>query len=251
MYQGNNKQVGFTSDFSNVWVPNNEMMYRDTKISSDTVRREREAKALLFQLEKQVLKMEQVKQKEFKQRLVNHYSENFGVHVSQQKQFFLKPDELRATMIEKASEVTMNRAARKIQAWYKRFINKNNAMERVRNLVKAILTIQKGFRRWKAKYGDPQKIVRVKHEKAFFIQKFLRGYQARRKQIYRILNYRSDRMYGYFNVINKVSRGHFQRRVKRNWTRFRVKKEKQRLKKEADKAASKGRRGGRRGTVKK
>ena len=42
------------------------MMYRDTKISSDTVRREREAKALLFQLEKQVLKMEQVKQKEFK-----------------------------------------------------------------------------------------------------------------------------------------------------------------------------------------
>ena len=63
------------------------------------------------------------------------------MHVSQQKQFFLKPDELRATMIEKASEVTMNRAARKIQAWYKRFINKNNAMERVRNLVKAILTI--------------------------------------------------------------------------------------------------------------
>jgi len=141
MYQGNNKQVAFTSDFSNVWANNNEMMYRDTKISGASVRREREAKALLFQLERQVLKMERVKQKELKARLVNHYSVNFGVHVSQQKQFFLKPDELRATMIEKASTVTMNRAARKIQLWYKRFYSKKNAFDRVRKLVQAILTI--------------------------------------------------------------------------------------------------------------
>ena len=48
MYLGNNRQIGFTSDFSNVWMNGNEMMYRDTTIASDAVRKEREAKALLY-----------------------------------------------------------------------------------------------------------------------------------------------------------------------------------------------------------
>lgn len=47
MYLGNNRQIGFTSDFSNVWMNGNEMMYRDTTIASDAVRKEREAKAVL------------------------------------------------------------------------------------------------------------------------------------------------------------------------------------------------------------
>ena len=51
-YQGNQRQVGFTSEYSNVWLPSNEMMYRDTQIASDAVRREREARAVLFQLER-------------------------------------------------------------------------------------------------------------------------------------------------------------------------------------------------------
>ena len=63
-----------------------------------------------------------------------------------------------------------------------------------------------------------------------------------------MLDVRSDKMYDYFHVIDKISTGHFQRRLKRCWTRFRDKKEQKRLKKEAEKGK---RRGFRKGSVKK
>lgn len=153
--------------------------------------------------------MERIKQKELKQKLVDHYSENYGVHISEQKAFFLPPEKLRTVMIEKASVVTMNRAAKRIQAWYRRLLTRRQSSYRLMEYVRAVAAIQRGFRRWKRVHGDPSRRVAIRNGNAFLIQKFLRGYQARRKYMYNILEIRSERMYCYFSVIDKVTRGHF------------------------------------------
>ena len=154
-------------------------------------------------------------------------------------------------MIEKASVVTMNRAAKRIQAWYKRLLTRRQSTYRLMAYVRAVAAIQRGFRRWKRVHGDPKRRVAIRNGNAFLIQKFLRGYQARRKYMYKILEIRSERMYGYFSVIDKVTRGHFQRRIRRVWRAYKDRKEQKRQKAEAAAAANKGRRGFRKSTAKK
>ena len=83
MYK-NNKSVAFSSLYSNVWTQPVDMMFKDTLINSDTVRKEREAKNLLTTLEKQVQKIERIKNKEIKSKMVKYYVENFGVKISSQ-----------------------------------------------------------------------------------------------------------------------------------------------------------------------
>lgn len=50
---GNNKTEHFTSQWSNVWLTPNELMFRDTSFASEIKRREREERTLLFNLERQ------------------------------------------------------------------------------------------------------------------------------------------------------------------------------------------------------
>ena len=83
MYK-NNKSVAFSSLYSNVWTQPVDMMYKDTQINSDMVRKEREAKNLLTSLERQVQKIERIKNKEIKSKRVKYYVENYGVKISSQ-----------------------------------------------------------------------------------------------------------------------------------------------------------------------
>ena len=85
-----------------------DMMFKDTQINSDMVRKEREAKNLLTSLERQVQKIERVKNKEIKSKMVKYYVENYGVKISSQQEFFLDPSRLRETLIKKASMVQLN-----------------------------------------------------------------------------------------------------------------------------------------------
>jgi hypothetical protein len=81
MYK-NNKSVAFSSLYSNVWTQPVDMMFKDTQINSDMVRKEREAKNLLTSLERQVQKIERIKNKEIKSKMVKYYVENYGVKIS-------------------------------------------------------------------------------------------------------------------------------------------------------------------------
>ena len=83
MYK-NNKSVAFSSLYSNVWTQPVDMMYKDTQINSDMVRKERKAKNLLTSLERQVQKIERIKNKEIKSKMVKYYVENYGVKISSQ-----------------------------------------------------------------------------------------------------------------------------------------------------------------------
>ena len=81
MYK-NNRSVAFSSLYSNVWTQPVDMMFKDTQINSDMVRKEREAKNLLTSLERQVQKIERIKNKEIKSKMVKYYVENYGVKIS-------------------------------------------------------------------------------------------------------------------------------------------------------------------------
>lgn len=50
-------------------------------------------------------------------------------------------------------------------------------------------------------------------------------------------------MYDYFSRIDKITRGHFQRRVRRAWLAYKQRKEEKRKAKEAADAAKKNKRG--------
>lgn len=200
----NNKSVAFSSLYSNVWTQPVDMMFKDTLINSDTVRKEREAKNLLNTLEKQVQKIERIKNKEIKSKMVKYYLENFNVRISAQQEFFLDPTRLRETLIKKATMVQMNRNARRIQKWFKAYLRHKTLRAQLSRLAKSTRLIQKRWRYWKANVKDPEKRYALKDSKTFFIQKFLKGYQARRKIMYDVMEASCEKTHILFMKIDKV-----------------------------------------------
>ena len=49
---GNAKTTAFTQQFSNTWLTTSEMMFKDTTLNSDIAKRDREARGMLYRLEK-------------------------------------------------------------------------------------------------------------------------------------------------------------------------------------------------------
>jgi hypothetical protein len=64
---------------------------------------------------------------------------------------------------------------------------------------------------------NPKNKFAMKTKAANLIQKVMHGYQARRKTMYLILDQKTDIMNEHFWRIEKISRGHFQRRIRRAW----------------------------------
>jgi len=69
-FQG--KSVAFTSKFSTVWAHPNEMMFHDTKM--DLKSHDRHARTVLANLERQVKKIERVKNKDVKNKMLQFYN---------------------------------------------------------------------------------------------------------------------------------------------------------------------------------
>ena len=78
MYMGNHKSDAFTNQFTSVWLTSNEFMYRDTRISSDIDRRDREARGLVYRLEKQEEKERKKFEKQTKELLIQYYQDAYG-----------------------------------------------------------------------------------------------------------------------------------------------------------------------------
>lgn len=73
------------------------------------------------------------------------------------------------------------------------------------------------------------------------IQRTLRGYQVRRKVEYEVLNARADELWKYWEKIDVVAKGHFQRRVRRAWLAHKARQEEKRRKAEEAKKKQQGR----------
>jgi len=75
-------------------------------------------------------------------------------------------------------------------------------------------------------------------------QKYMRGYLAQKRCLKLLLELRSTQLHDYWSKIDKIARGHFQRRVRRAWLKYKEnKKKKQEMKLEKAKTFR------RRGTV--
>ena len=67
MYRGHSKSVAFSSHFTNVWASPNQMMYEDGRLSATRIKQEREARILMHNLERQLKKVEDMKEKKLKE----------------------------------------------------------------------------------------------------------------------------------------------------------------------------------------
>jgi len=115
--------------------------------------------------------------------------------------------------------------------------------------MRAVGVIQKVVRRWIATVRDPARIKERQEAATELVQKFLRGYQVRRKVEYQVLDARADKMYDYFHRIDTVCKSHFQRRVRRVWLAYKVKLDEKRRKAAEAAAKKKNQRGGLRRTT--
>jgi len=77
-YMGNNKNDHFTSKFSNIWLLPNDVMYHDSSMSSSIQRKEREARSIIFNMERQQQKQERLREKQTKEAICEHYHQRYG-----------------------------------------------------------------------------------------------------------------------------------------------------------------------------
>ena len=77
-YLGNSNKDHFTSEFSNIWLLPNDVMFHDSSINSDYRRKEREARSAVFNLERQQQKQVRLREKQAKEAIVDHYHRGFG-----------------------------------------------------------------------------------------------------------------------------------------------------------------------------
>jgi hypothetical protein len=155
MYQGNNLQVSFTSNFSNVWAHPNESMFRDTRITANQDP-DPSARTVLLTLERQVQKIERIKNKEVKERMQKYYKERYGIQASDQDQFFLSPERLRDRLIDKAGTAQLNAAATRIQRWYKSKLRREMMIASIRRYTMAVTRIQRFCVYWKKFIKGPR-----------------------------------------------------------------------------------------------
>lgn len=158
----------------------------------------------------------------------------------------LPVEELRALFIKKANAVNLHKAATRIQRWYKRHYETSKKARDRAAYMKAVVLLQKRIREWKATVRDPAKLKERQETATKLIQKFLRGYQARRKAEYWVMDAKADKLYDYWHKIDVVCKSHFQRRVRRVWLAYKARK----AEKAKKKAAAKKKKGGRKATVK-
>jgi hypothetical protein len=74
---------------------------------------------------------------------------------------------------------------------------------------KAIIRIQKFCVYWKNNIKNPKTKAGIRRHAVGLLQKYLRGYQVRRKYMYDLLNLQADKMYEPFRIIDIIARGHF------------------------------------------
>jgi hypothetical protein len=60
----------------------------------------------------------------------------------------------------------------------------------------------------------------MKQKAASFIQRYLKGYQARRKTLYLIMNHKADLLHEDFWRIDLIQKNHFQRLIRRAWKQY-------------------------------
>ena len=116
----------------------------------------------------------------------------------------------------------------------------------IRDVTRASKVIQKWFR----VYNENTRKPRIQREKeavaTVFIQKFLRGYQARRLTLKAKAEIKINALYDEWHRIDIIMKSNLQRRIRRAWLAYKERKAEKKRKAAEAAAAKKGKYGGRR-----
>lgn len=81
------------------------MMYEETNIASLDANHERESKVLLFHMDRELKRLEIIKEKETKAQLLKYYYENYEIVMPEKQTCVMPLETLRRKLIKKATEV--------------------------------------------------------------------------------------------------------------------------------------------------
>jgi len=108
--------------------------------------------------------------------LCKFYKEKYNVSLNQQQVFFNPPEKIREILIMKVTEITQNRAAKKIQAWFRSKLRREEFRRLVIREVKAIRRVQAWWKFYKAHKLIPRRVHRVQVKCAMLITRVMKGY---------------------------------------------------------------------------
>jgi hypothetical protein len=132
----------------------------------------------------------------------------------------MDPLRLRELLIKKAIDATQDKAARKIQNWWKNKINRAAFLVRLKKIIRCTVLIQRKWRlhyRW---FHLPRSHIALKRKNTSYIQVFLRGYLARRSTLKAKSAYQAEMLYQEYHRIDLIMKSNLQRRIRRVWLQY-------------------------------
>lgn len=217
-------------------------MFRDTRLSSDVARRDREAKGLIYRLSKADEKHQKKFEAETKDALIDYYRRAYGINVSDQQRFILNPKRLRELLLRKATSKIWDTHARRLQKWWRGRLGRAKFLNEVRTARRACITIQRQWRHYCKWFLHVRKQVAAMKTSSSLLGRYCKGYLARRRGLKMMADHKIKLLYEEYHRIDVIVKGHFQRRVRKVWLAYKEKKAaKARKKKEA--AAAKKKKG--------
>ena len=155
-------------------------MYQDTSLNSYEVIKMRQARQHEVSVERKRNILQKTQDNLAKEELARHYFIKHGVRPNKQQQFFLSPLRLRDLLIKKATDKQYNKAASKIQNWFRGRKRREGFLHTIRAKLRAIRYIQYRWRKFMYETLLPRRAEADGEEKAMLIQRCLHGYGARR-----------------------------------------------------------------------
>jgi hypothetical protein len=129
------------------------------------------------------------------------------VRPNKQQQFFLSPLRLRDLLIKKATDKQYNKAASKIQKWFRGRQRRQEFLSTIRTKQRAIRYIQYRWRKYMYETLLPRRAAELKEEKAFLIQRCMLGYRARRVVLRDKAEKQAEELFVYWHKIDLIMKG--------------------------------------------
>ncbi|CDW84016.1 UNKNOWN [Stylonychia lemnae] len=200
-------------------------MTTDHTIQTTTLRKER-LKISIERMKQKALKLQETtRELDKKYQLIDEYQSQFGVQLSprelqQIKLNVINNQKLLFILQKRKENVIQDQAAYRIQRFFKRFKIRQIFINGYRQRVQAALKIQ---RKWKSSKWIrliPYLKGRRRNMQAIVIQKYLRGYRARKIIIKQMVQEKIDISYNYFNQIKEKLYSDAQITIAYYWKRF-------------------------------
>jgi len=164
---------------------------------------------MMVAIERQIEKQERTFQKEAKDKMIKYYYLKYGIKVSEQTLFFTRADKLAEMLHTRAVCIKEQRAATKIQNWFRTRKNRSQLESCLIKLKKAISVIQRSARVWIFRHRINNRREKKYGKAVLLIQRVMRGYIVQTRMGRQILDAKCRDLHEYYRKINIIEKSHF------------------------------------------